>query len=116
MNLQREFGVLTLDGDVIHSYAGFYSIKDLTEILSRRTGRTIYVHALYRTPQFRRIVKMVLGVELDDSCKPISVLKDSGLYIRHLNDIYCDIKLFVIIYALSCDEAMVDCLHKSFGI
>lgn len=116
MNLQKEFGVLTLDGIRIGSYAGFYSVKDLTDILSRKTGRTIYVHSLYRTPQFRRIVKLMLGIELDDSCKPISVLKDSGLYIRHFNNIYCDIKIFVIIYALSCDEAMVDCLHKSFGI
>lgn len=116
MNLQKEFGVLTLNGIRIRSYAGFYSVKDLTEILSRKTGRTFYVHALYRTPQFRKIVKLMLGVELDDGCKPISVLKDSGFYIRHLNDIYCDIKLFVIIYALSCDEAMVDCLKKGFGI
>lgn len=116
MNLQKEFGVLTLDGIRIRSYAGFYSVKDLTEILSRKTGRKFHVHSLYRAPQFKRIVKLMLGIELSDDCKPISVLKDSGLYIRHLGDIYCDIKLFVIIYALSCDEAMVDCLHKGFGI
>lgn len=116
MDLQREFGVLRLDSEKISSYAGFYSIKDLTEILSRKTGRKIYIHAMYRAPQFRNIVKLLLGVDLYDDCKPISVLKDSGLYIRHLGDIYCDIKLFVIIYALSCDEAMSDCLKKGFGI
>lgn len=116
MNLQKEFGNLSLDGKPISYYAGFYSLKDLERLIRESVGKELNIHVMQRSDRFRNLVKLIFGFDLSEESKIASVLKDKGLYLRHGGDVYCDIRLFVIFYALSCDEAMVDCLHKGFGI
>ena len=116
MNLQKSFGSLSLDGKSISYYAGFYSLKDLERLIRDSVGKEFNIHGTQRSYKFRRLVNLIFGFDLSEGSKIASVLKDKGLYLRHGGDIYCDIRLFVIFYALSCDEAMVDCLQKGFGI
>lgn len=116
MDLQKSFGILSLDGKPISFYAGFYSLKDLSGIVQSETGTEMNVHFIQRSERFRNLVKLIFGIELKKTDKIASILKERGLYLRHGGDVYCDIRLFVIFYALSCDEAMVDCLQKGFGI
>lgn len=116
MNLQKEFGILSLDGKPISYYAGFYSLKDLEILIRESVGKELNIHAMQRSDGFRNLVRLIFGFDLSGESKIASVLKDKGLYLRHGGDVYCDIRLFVIFYVLSCDEAMVDCLKKGFGI
>lgn len=116
MNLQKEFGNLSLDGKPISYYAGFYSLKDLERLIRESVGKELNIHVMQRSDRFRNLVKLIFGIDLSEESKIAFVLKEKRLYIRHGGDVYCDIRLFVIFYSLSCDEAMVDCLQKGFGM
>lgn len=116
MNLQKHFGGLSLDGHNIGSYAGFYSLGDLCTALGLVLGRRVNVSSLQNSEKFFSLCNLMFGLDLHKGCKPVSVLKESGLYITRGSKPYCDFRLIVIFYALSCDEAMVDCLKKGFGI
>lgn len=116
MDLQKSFGILSLDGKSISYYAGFYSLKDLERLIRESVGKELNIHVMQRSDRFRNLVKLIFGIDLSEESKIASVLKGKGLYLRHGGDVYCDIRLFMIFYALSCDEAMVDCLKKGFGV
>lgn len=111
MNLQKSFGILSIDGNQIGSYGGFYSLKDLSSVVEGFS-----VHRILRNDSFLSLFNHIFGTSLGRKDKIVSELKRLGLYIRHDGISYCDIRLFILFYVFSCDEAMLDCLRSGFGI
>lgn len=111
MNLQTSFGILSIDGNQIGSYGGFYSLKDLSSVIDGFS-----LHRIVRDERFLSLLNMMLGTNFSKSDKIITEMKKMDLYIRHGGVSYCDIRLFILFYVFSCDEAMFDCIRKGFGI
>lgn len=116
MNLQKHLLEVRLNDEVISSYMGFLSLKDLVSKVERLTGRSISIHGLQRSDFFLRLVNQYFDLNLSKGDKVASILKSKGLYLCAKGDIFCDYRLFVLFYAASCEEAMIDCIRKGFDL
>lgn len=111
MELKNVMSRVWLNGHEISSYAGFYSLKDLSAALSSE-GVRLNINTMQRQTNFLNLVNVMFGLSLTRNDKVASVFKENRIYIRRYGDMYCDFRLFVIFYALSCADAMLDCLKK----
>lgn len=110
MKLNKKGSVLLLGGRKIGCLDGFYSLDDMLDALGEANGVKRRANLLYTLPRFRSLCRSMFGLEIKSASGSVKILKSNGLYFHRNCAKYCDLRLWLIFYALTGDDALADCL------